>query len=342
MAIAGKKRGQYDLSAESILQRITEYDIYRYYTQYPFKLGIPFNSPLREDKDPSFVIKISKESGFIYHMDFVHPEYRGNSFQYVQQMYGLNYNEALQKIDQDFGLGILPTTIVKDYKSITCKYEQPPAIKVPPAITVIPREFNTVELNYWKQYHITLEELIKYRIYAIGELWVDGRKVVTPPNEIRFAYKYIVNGEIKWKIYSPFIDKSIGYKWFTNVPIDTMEGLTFLVPGAKTIITKSRKDLVVIRKFIPSTCAGQNESPVAISINNINIIKENSDENYIAFDCDDAGKRNSRFYTENYGFKHINVPDKYLAQGVKDFSDMARVCGLQCVQDYFGEKGLLC
>lgn len=345
MPIIGKPN---NLTAQDILKKITEYDIYKYYTPTPFKLGRTFNSPLRKDNNPSFVIKTSKESGYIYHMDFVYEDHTGNSFQYVQQMFTnedgshLSYRQALEKINNDFGLGLGSNPIIKDYKSITNKYEQPSELKPPPFITITTRNFTNEEARYWNSYNISTDDCKKYDIFPIDNLYVDGTRYTNPMNRLRFAYRYEVYLKELWKIYTPLIKKECGLKWYTNVPIDTMEGLELLSPGANNIITKSRKDLVITRKFIPTSCAAQNESPVAINQENINWMNDYGIIPHIFFDNDDPGVMASKFYTDTYNFKYLNIPRKFLdLRGIKDISDLSKTFGLKKCEEFFKIKGLI-
>jgi hypothetical protein len=339
MPITGKPK-EYTLTAKAILEKISEYDIYRFYIPYPFTLGKTFSSPLRVDEKPSFNVKVSKDSGFVYHMDFVRPEHTGNSFQFVQQMFGLSYDEALKKIDQDFGLGLEPGVAVKDYKSLVAKYEQPTGIKLPPFITIVPRHYTSEELQYWNDYHIDISELKKYEIFAIKSLFVDGKRITNPQNRLRFAYRYEVAGKELWKIYTPLIKPECGYKWFTNVKIDIMEGLHNLNKSNKGIIVKSRKDLIIMSKFTPYVAACQNESSVSINQENIQFLKNHTKETYISFDSDKPGKKNSMFYTSTYSFKYLNTPN-YLLPNIKDWADWARLEGLEPIKDFLIKKEII-
>lgn len=348
MPIKGLSKPPQNLTAEAILSKITEYDIYKFYSPVPFELGRPFSSPLRVDRDPSFVIKVSKDSGYVYHMDFVHPEHAGNSFKFVQQLYAhpdgtnLSYNEALQKIDRDFQLGISPGTVEGDYKAITNKYDQPQEIKLPPFITITPRNFTLEELKYWNDYHIDISELKKYDIYAIDSLYVDFKRITNPMQRLRFAYRYEHEGKELWKIYTPLIKKECGYKWFTNVPIDVMEGMNNIDYTRPLIITKSRKDLIITRKFIENSGAGQNESPVAINPQNIEPLQQSPENVYMFFDNDDPGVAASKFFTDTYNFKYLNIPRKFLdLKGVKDISDLSKTFGLKKCEEFFRIKGLI-
>lgn len=347
MPITGKSKPPQDLTAEVILKKITEYDIYKMYCPVPFTLGRSFSSPLRHDDNPSFVIKVSKESGYIYHMDFVNPDHTGNSFQFVQQLFThadgthLKYNEALEKINRDFQLGIGPGTIEGNYKAITAKYEQPTELVLPPFISVIPRLFSSEETRYWNDYHISSDECRQYDIYAIRQLYINGKRITNPQNRLRFAYRYEYEGKELWKIYTPLIAKECGYKWFTNVPGGTMEGLETLKRNKPCILTKSRKDRIVLSKFMKSVGAAQNESEVSIPSNIINRIQNYNIDCYVGFDADAVGKKKAQFYVEQYGLKSFTIPDNIVTENCKDFSDMCKLYGPESIKNLLISNNLI-
>jgi len=41
-----------------------------------------------------------------------------------------------------------------------------------------------------------------------------------------------------------------------------------------------------------------------------------------------------------HGFNYINVPRKYLVEGIKDWADLAKTHGMQTIENYLKEKGL--
>ena len=109
--IKGKIRKKLD--KEEILNKITEYDIYRFYLGRDFKIGEALHSPFRKDDNPSFSVKVTR-SGTLHHIDFADTSKSGNCFHLVEQLFNLDYFEAFAKIDKDFGLGIYNGEI-KDY-----------------------------------------------------------------------------------------------------------------------------------------------------------------------------------------------------------------------------------
>src|SRR4030043_946651 len=89
-----------ELSIDSILEKITEYDIYKYYIRQSFKLGRIMKSPFREDKHPSFGIFKSSKYGSLLFKDLATGK-TGNCVQFVQELFNISYRESLVKILND-------------------------------------------------------------------------------------------------------------------------------------------------------------------------------------------------------------------------------------------------
>jgi len=165
---------------------------------------------------------------------------------------------------------------------------------------------------------------------------MNHRRIPNYGKGLRFAYFQ----EPYWKIYRPHAPK--GEKFYpNNIPNEVMEGLDNLTRTETGLITKSRKDRLVISKIFPAVCSTQNESPAAISEENLQFIKENCQNPIIVYDNDEPGKKASWHFTEAHGWKHMNVPDQYNKQGITDFADLAKAYGMDAVVNHFKQKGIL-
>lgn len=329
--ILGKKR--VEITAKSILEQVTAYDIYRYYIGEDFPLGKVMQSPMpgRRDNNPSFLI--GARYGFLYHIDFADSRFRGNCFQFVMQKDMIGYNEALRRINKDFnlnigdegGIGIKPIFVQPEVKDT-----QPTFIQVQ-----YTSKLTNEEKEYWRQYYITPEELEANDVYAVRKFLINRQVQPMRREELIFGYKA---GSL-WKIYRPYACKD--RKWKNNIPIDHVENLEALKSSEKGIVTKARKDRIVLQKFLKQVASVQNESLVALNVKSVEFLHENCNEVYINYDADEPGKRNSWQVTSEFGFKHLNVPDPYLEEGIKDFADLIRVYGPDKVYDYLKLKSIL-
>ena len=325
------------LLAESILDKISEYDIFMYYMPIKnWKLNVVTLSPFRQERNPSFII--GNKHGRLSYIDFADTSKRGDCFNFVKQLHNLvSLKDVLMMIDRDFGLGIRSGHSTEQYKTITSAYKQPEDLgKRYSLIQVITRKFTQEELAYWNQYHQDVEDLKRNQIYSIKTLYYNKERFPLKDTELRFGYFY----DGHWKIYRPFADKK--NKWVpNNVPITAMDGKEDIVNCEVAFINKSKKDYMVMKKVFPCCCAVQNEGVGCFSPENVEYIKANSDRQILSFDSDVTGVKNSQQITKLFDFGYVNVPKRYLKEGIKDWADLAKAYGLKKIEDYLRFKTII-
>lgn len=325
------------LTPQAILQKISEYDIFRFYMpDKSWKINQATYSPFRKENNPSFLI--GNRRGFLSFIDFADTSRRGDCFHFVQLLYNLrSIDDVLRMIDKDFGLGFLPGHSTGEYKTITKEYKQPDDVgKRYSLIQVVTRKFTQEELAYWNEYHQSLDDLRANNVYSIKKLYFNKQLFPLKETDLRFGYLY----DGHWKIYRPFADKKS--KWVpNNVPITAMDGKEDIANCAVALINKSKKDYMVMKKIFPCCCAVQNEGVGCFSDENVEYLKANSDRQILSFDSDETGVHNSKQITELFDFEYINVPRRYLSEGIKDWADLVKTHGYYPVQNYLTQKGLL-
>lgn len=333
--ISGRKRVL--LTPDTVLSRISEYDIFRFYMpNKSWKINISTLSPFRDEKNPSFLI--SNRHGNLSYIDFTDTNLRGNCFTFVKQLYNLSsLDDVLKLIDRDFSLGISKGVLTDEFKKITKEYKQPEESgKRYSLIQVQTQKFNNEELKYWNAYHQNIEDLRNNNVYAIRKVYLNKKLFSFPDNELKFGYYY----DGYWKIYRPFADKK--HKWMpNNVPITSMDGKLDITNCDVAFINKSKKDYMVIKKIFPCTCAVQNEGVACFSEENVKYLKTNSKKQILSFDSDVTGVVNSQQITKLFDFDYCNVPRKYLSEGIKDWADLARIKGMKTIENYLIKKNLL-
>ncbi len=231
--INGKRKTK--LTPESVLNKITDYDIFRFYMpDKSWKLNQVTYSPFRNENNPSFVI--GNKRGFISYIDFADTSKRGDCFEFVKSLHNLSsMDDVLKLIDRDFGLGIV-TKGTEEYKRITAEYKQPDAVKRYSLIQVVTKKFTKDELAYWNQYHQDIEDLKSNNVYSIKKVYLNKSLFYTASDELRFGYFY----DGHWKIYTPFGDKKT--KWLpNNVPITAMDGKEDIQNCKVAFINKSKR-----------------------------------------------------------------------------------------------------
>lgn len=326
------------LTIENILRRTTEYDIYKHYLKQDFLLNKPIHSPFRDDENPSFTIVMGRNNK-LHHLDYGDSTYSGDVLNFVCQLFNnITTSQALMKIDHDLNLGITihdPKAPLNSLERVKSNIILEP--KKHSLLQVVSRKFDSAELAYWNSYHISKKMLEGADIYAVKTLYLD-RKRYPMRNDLCFAYLFMVDGKAKWKIYWP--ERQKGDKWLSNVPNTSMSGMDKIHKGDEyVIITKAKKDELVLSLFLPKVCSVQNESIYSINEDNLSILKE-CPNSFVNFDNDETGIKACKFYNQ-YGLKWINCPSSYKdpkGKVIKDFADLGRYYGIETVMAYFKKK----
>lgn len=337
--IKGEVKRKDQLTKEAILEKVDDYNIFRYYLGQDINLKKKYHSPFSTDKTPSLCFFGDQTSGKIIFKDFSTGR-SGDCFKFVQDLNNLNFFEALVKIDEDFGLGLKSHSrpVFKIHK-----VEKPSIHKQAKLIQVIPKIYTNEDLSYWGNYQITEEELHRKNVYSVDKLYMNKQLIPSKKDELRFAYEF----DEFLKIYTPF---SLEYKWISSCPNDYMSGFDDIkakvyagTQDKRLIISKSVKDEIVLSKFFKDVCSTQNESSASINSENMQyIFRGYQPENvYIAYDNDEAGVEASTYYTKRYGFNYVNVPKIFRREGIKDWSDLVMHKGLDTMENYLKIKKLI-
>lgn len=291
------KRNDLDI----IKNEIGDHAIYSTYVS-GLKLNKAMLSPFRKERRPSFVVKVGTDGSY-YHKDYGDDKYKGGPIALVMQLYNLTYGQALRKIVEDFNKG---GVVISTPSSLNEK----PKPKQQCVIVAETRPFTILDLDYWKDYGISEEDLQKENIYSILSFTLDGKEMYKKPTELCFGYKF----DKGWKIYFP---EREDYKWFSSVPNTEIEGWGNVKHFRRLIITKSRKDRMVLSKLYDNVVNGQNESGSLLD-NEFHHLFEHFKEVWVFFDSDDPGVKACKRITEAKGWKYINTPRSLLPLGIKD------------------------
>lgn len=183
--IQGRKKP--NLTTDSVLEKISEYDIYRFYMPHQnWKINVVTYSPFRNEKNPSFII--GYRGGILKFIDFGDSSKRGNCFNFVMMLFNISLNDALLMIDRDFGLGIVTASPTKKYERIVSDYAQPTSTcKREYFIQVKTRKFTHEELAYWNGYYQDIDDLRANNVYSIDTVYLNKKKFPIKDSELRFG-----------------------------------------------------------------------------------------------------------------------------------------------------------
>lgn len=301
-----------------ILSKVTEYDIYAKYIGQ-FKVGMIYNSPFRKDKNPSFGIYYSKRTKQLLFKDHGTDEC-GNVIKFVSLFTGkTEYNDILSDI-------VDKLNITNNTKLVSSKQYIPPTETV---IGVVRQEFTDVDINYWKQFNISINTLKKFNVNSIKYYLCNGIVKGTYKRENpMYAYKVYNN----FKIYRPLADKYT--KWRNNLTDYDIQGYEQLPQkGDILFITKSMKDVMCLYEMGYPAVSPSSESTF-LPKDVLEQLKTRFKRIIILFDRDTAGVKRSRKLSRETGLEAMFINKKFKA---KDVSDAVKANSFEEIKNWLDE-----
>lgn len=307
-----------NITIDWILSKVTEYDIYAKYIGQ-FKVGMIYNSPFRKDKNPSFGIYYSKRTKQLLFKDHGTGEC-GNVIKFVSLFTGkTEYSDILSDI-------VDKLNITNNTKLVSSKQYIPPTETV---IGVVRQEFTDVDINYWKQFNISINTLKKFNVNSIKYYLCNGIVKGTYKRENpMYAYKVYNN----FKIYRPLADKYT--KWRNNLTDYDIQGYEQLPQkGDILFITKSMKDIMCLHEMGYPAVSPSSESTF-LPKDVLEQLKTRFKRIIILFDRDTAGVKRSRKLSRETGLEAMFINKKFKA---KDVSDAVKANNFEEIKNWLNE-----
>jgi DNA primase len=307
-----------NITIDWILSKVTEYDIYAKYIGQ-FKVGMIYNSPFRKDKNPSFGIYYSKRTKQLLFKDHGTGEC-GNVIKFVSLFTGkTEYSDILSDI-------VDKLNITNNTKLVSSKQYIPSTETV---IGIVRQEFTDVDINYWKQFNISINTLKKFNVNSIKYYLCNGIVKGTYKRENpMYAYKVYNN----FKIYRPLADKYT--KWRNNLTDYDIQGYEQLPQkGDILFITKSMKDVMCLHEMgIPAVSPSSESTFLPKDV--LEQLKTRFKRIIILFDRDVAGVKRSRKLSQETGLEAMFINKKFKA---KDVSDAVKANSFEEIKNWLNE-----
>lgn len=311
--------GKSSVSLDDILSNVTEANILSYYLGIT-KIPCIINSPLREDRKPSFGL-YSSNGVRVSYIDFATRD-SGGVFDLLGKMWNCSFAEVLDKINKDIpkfcgGANIHSYTPCAIRSTSNRNKDIDLQCKV--------RDWRDYDTEYWAFYGITLDWLKYAEVYPISHKIIikDNHRYVFGADKYAYAYVEHKEGKVTLKIYQPF--NKAGYKW-SNKHDNSVVSLWTKVPeyGEQICICSSLKDALCLwaNTGIPSL-AIQGEG-YRMSDTAIMELKRRYKQVFICLDNDGAGLKDAQKLTEETGFTNVVLPP--FNEG-KDISDLMKAKG---------------
>lgn len=302
------------LTKENILKKLDSYQLFKAYCTNFKEINKKFNSDLRKDKNPSCVIIYW--NGDLLYKDFGDKSYR--VFDYIGKKFNLDYNQVLQKINQDFGLGLgcslgqsgNTCPVIPD--KLPDRTEIIDLAKKSAIIEIQPRSWTKQDKQYWNSYKIPLKLLEYHNIKSIGNynlIKVSGEKSSFRINPFMLAYSidyYWNEGIFRRKLYFP---QSKSKRFISNVDATIVQGWTLLpkAGGEILFITKSYKDILIFNLLGYWAIAPNNEGSY-IPDQVMEKLKNRWRYIYVWFDNDEGGIKAAKSFSGKFNLSMIHNP----------------------------------
>lgn len=302
------------IKKEDILLVVNEIDIFGLVIENP-KVGKRILSPLRIEKDPSFLIARSKQTGSLYFIDFSTGE-KGSCFDFIMSYYSLSFTNAILFIADRFNIKKSNVNTNEITKKRLEKNE-----KETKNIEIRLEYMKNEDFSYFYQFGISNETLRRHKVKCISEIYFnEDRKFIFTNKFPIFSYE--IND--KFRIYRPN-NKRDDFKWFGTLNYKCVFGLLELKGLSNTlIITKSKKDVMVLEEYGYESIAPSSEN-VLIEKNVMVSMFLKYKYHYILFDNDCAGIEASKKYVDyclDLSKKFILIPIFVPEEYAKDISDL--------------------
>lgn len=209
-------------------------------------------NPLRNDTNPS--LGFYYKNGRLYMRDFAYSFYNGDCFNLVGLLHGKNVNSRKEFINicniiiENMIYGKVKDTITINANISISKFLETNSIK---QIDIFTRPYTSNDLSYWKSYGLLEDDLKKGGVYPVSS-YKCGDYIFNCKDRV-FAYILGKKGIVPLvKLY--FIDrkKKDRLPRFITNNFELFECVHELRKGNILVITKSRKDVLVLRKLINS------------------------------------------------------------------------------------------
>ena len=313
--------GETSVSIEDILYKVSEADIIDYYLNIN-TIPCVINSPLREDKNPSFGI-YSPDGVKVYYTDLSTRD-RGGIFDLLGNLWHCSFKEVLHRVSNDLKY-IQKSTNLNGITQSISSIKNHNSYKSTTELQCKIRDWKEYDLEYWGSYGISIEWLKYAEVYPISHKIIikNNQKYVLPTDKYAYAYIERKEDKVTIKIYQPF--NKDGYKWSNKHDSSVISLWTKIPKSGKIVcICSSVKDALCLwaNTGIPSI-AIQGEG-YKMSDTAITELKKRFKTIFVCLDNDPPGILDAQKLTKETGFTNIILP-KF--EGGKDISDLYKSVG---------------
>lgn len=275
------------------------------------KIPCLINSPLRQDKKPSF--GIFTKDGEVFFKDFATGE-SGNIYSLLSLIWGLDKDDTFKKIYDDLINKNNEKSIHLEKKSI--KIYQ----KTDCEINVKTRNWEQYDIDYWESYGISLKWLKFAEIYPVSLIFVKKPNYQQIYKADKYSYAYVEHKEDKTtiKVYQPF--NTDGFKWRSGHDRSVISLWTKIPEKGNIVcICSSLKDALCLWSNTGIPCLAVQGEAYDISDTAVNELKRRFKYVCVCYDNDPPGIQDAIKICDKTGFINIKLPDSIHEKDISDY-----------------------
>jgi hypothetical protein len=230
--------------------------------------------------------------------------------------YGITASGSLNREELERVIDLVyDDLIVKQKKVLKSSYTPLERIKLEPTvISILEREFEQRDIDYWSQFGINLELLNVFNVKIADTVSINNHSFYRKGTEDPcYAYWF---SEGYYKIYRPLVSNA-NYKWRTNY-----SGIDGKEDSKPKILAKSRKDRMVLSVLLDklnldySTYCYNNEAfvPTKLLDSTTHVFYDNDYKSSI-----NVGQIYAGLIVNKFKVNNLVIPEKYKAKDISDF-----------------------
>lgn len=307
------------LTVSELYSTISQEDIYSFYLGDRIKPDKLYHCCFHKDKTPSLGFYKTEHNNIRFKCFGCSAE--GSTIEFVMKLRNLNFPQALQQIQADFGYFKTLETINTNNRIYESLFKDSLSERL--KILPIKKAFTVLDANYWKRYGLDLIDVYNANIYPCSVVYyinkLGEQKLYGYYTDENPIYCIEISKGI-YKIYRPLSPTKQG-KWFTNAGSEDLQGLNLLTNKRDLlIITSSMKDAVVLKKLGYQAVAPTGEG-VRIPDKIIDYLIATSKKIIYFNDSDRAGYDYTFKMSKETGFEYIFIPRYYQIKDISDFTE---------------------
>ncbi|MEE3343900.1 MAG: toprim domain-containing protein [Bacilli bacterium] len=315
------------ITKDFILSKVNQESIMQYYTGSNVTSKKLVTSCLRNDNHVTVGFYKSK-SGILYMHDFATNEHI-DCWNLVMRLYNCNYYEALKIIAQDFNL-VNSNVVKSNSPKIVESLKETESSRIQVQI----KKYTDKELEWWKQFGISIKTLKKFQVFSLQHIFLNGELKFTSSEQCPIYGYYFgkdKNGNEKWKCYFPTRDS---FRFLNNLSKKVLQGYHQLPKtGELLVITKSMKDVCALYEFgIPAV--SPNSETLFLDDKKLEEFKQRFKHILVIYDNDRPGLHNMWLIRKQHPELNYYFLPWYLS---KDFTDSIKMVGVENMKEYVNE-----